>query len=162
MIDAWKWNSLAKIVYTDNIRFFQKNVFNPNLKSAFSIFLLKSTLVWFFQKHRPVSCNSSKFGTFSVFFITKSHSYIAFFWKKTNDTGGKKVGKKSSTRIYTGISTFFCPKPLLQNHAQYPIFCIFFQKYKGISTIFLQKSYFYAMKTKLKSVFFQFFFIFHF
>ena len=131
MIDAWKWNSLAKIVYTDNIRFvFKKNVFNPHPKSVLSIFFCSKYTSMIFSKTSPNFVQLVEICDFFGFFFYNKIIlvYRLFFEKKKqkNDTGGKKVGKKSSTRIYTGISTFFCPKLLLQNHAQYPNFCIFF------------------------------------
>ena len=116
--------------------FFSKNAFNPHINSIFSRFFAQkysSKYVFFFFFKNAVQLRATRRNLrFFIFFYNKiTLVYCLFFEKKKqkNATGGKKVGKKSSTRIYTGISTFFCPKPLLQNHAQYPIFCIFFQKY---------------------------------
>ena len=163
MIDAWKWNSLAKIVYTDNIRvFFQKNVFNPHVKSVLSIFFC-SKIHWydFFKNTAQLRATRRNLGIFRFFFITKLHSYIAFFSKKKKQKKWywwEKSRKKIVNANLHRYIDLFLPQTTASKPHSISDFLYFFSKIVRYIDHFFTKILFLCYENKGKIRFFPFFF----
>ena len=122
-----------------------KNASNPHF---FQYLLLKNIIVnpiflkkMIFSKMPPSFVQLVGIWDLFRFFYNKiTIVYRIFLKKKKKDTSGKKSEKivNGNLQRYIDLFCVFFPKPLLQNHDQYPIFCIFFSTTK-VYRSFLQK-----------------------